>query len=217
MSDLLTRVTDVIRNKISNQEMFTLLDVSNAVKNDGGDFYSHSQIHDVAIPILDSLYPSFNYDVSVIDVQLKHGAPARANCYHPMGSDPNNYTNRNQEALKPSACSTPTKTTLQKVVPVVVKPTVSSAVTNAHATRVARPRKSDGCIQVSINLLVACGFAEGNMVDVVIHPNSISVIPGTDKMITRNFRIGSTALNQAGLGGSPVNLCAFNDKLVICQ
>lgn len=100
MSDLLTRVTDAIRNKISNQEMFTLLDVSNAVKNDGGDFYSHTQIHDVAIPILDSLYPSFNYDVSVIDVQLKHGTPARANCYHPMGSDPNNYTNRNQEALK---------------------------------------------------------------------------------------------------------------------
>jgi acyl carrier protein len=110
MTDLVTRVSTVIANLVKDEEAFTILDVSEAVKRDGGPFVRHREVQPVARPILDSLLGFLSnvdttYDFTDITVNTERGV-ADARLYHPSWYDPDDYTNRNQVASTPSQVGT---------------------------------------------------------------------------------------------------------------
>lgn len=106
MSDLITRVSNVIADLVNDEAAFTILDISEAVKKDGDGFVRHREVQAVARPILDSLLGLFDsqcsYTSTDIMVNTAKGV-ADARLYHPTWFDADDYTNRNQVASAPAA------------------------------------------------------------------------------------------------------------------
>jgi len=104
MSDLITRVSNVIADFVNDESAFTILDISEKVKVDGYGFVRHRDVQVIARPMLDSLIGLFNsqcdYIFTDILVNTQKGV-SDARLYHPSWFDPDDYTNRNQIASSP--------------------------------------------------------------------------------------------------------------------
>jgi hypothetical protein len=91
---------------------FTLLDVSNTVKEDGQGFVRHREVRPVAVDIIvnQEVREIQDYTMTSIEVNTSKG-PAWANLYHPDDFDPDDYQDRSQDALRPNQVKDPVKNT----------------------------------------------------------------------------------------------------------
>lgn len=233
MSDIVTRTTAVIDTLIANDELFTLLDVSNAVKADGGPFVRHEDVKVVAEPVLNLLVKVGKYDVKTITVTLPNNTQSRARLFLPWGADERDYDNRNQAAAKPvnkvtvgpsAAVQATVAPTPSVAAPVVAAPVPAQHVANAHYSKVVKVR-ADGAIEIPKKVLEAAGLDGAQNVCIVNHPNSISIVsimianaPVNVRVTYEGVRIGSRTLAKSGLkGASTLSVSAFTDKIVISR
>lgn len=247
MSNLVERITKVVKDFITNEEQFTLLDVSNAVKLDGEDFVSHSEIRAFAKPIVDTIItllknqtdPSCEYYVSSIDVVDCHGNQKTATLYSPDHKDEYEYDNVDKKALSPNdivKSKTITTSQSQQVTfgaPVAITCPKHGTFTQVStipafcqkAVRYAKVKvRKDGAIELPASLLQGAGVS-GFDADITIHPNSISInfdpdSPSTphDIILNAGTRIRKTTLAQANLTGvSELWVAEYSNKFVIAK
>lgn len=86
-------VEQKVKDMVNKQELFTSVDVANAVKKDGVWVRNKN----VAKLLRNFDFDSVSYEKSVIDVD----GGRKATVYYPSFSDPDHYTDRSQKALTP--------------------------------------------------------------------------------------------------------------------
>jgi hypothetical protein len=211
------RIKTVISDFVDAGTPFTILDISNTVKQDGNGFIRHRDIRPIAVSmILNNEIPGIeDYMSSQIQVDTPKGI-AYATLYHLEDSDPIDYVNRQQIALKPSDVNAPVQTPS----PIFVqKPVVNNLQSNAHIYKAVPVRKHDGAVQIPHEIMIESGITPGLRVDVITHPNSISIVPATGtstRFMHKNFRISHQMLNSSNIGNSDtVNIAVFSNKIVI--
>lgn len=217
MTQLVARITEVITNFIQNEEQFTILDVSNAVKQDGNEFVKHMEVRDLAKPILKVLIETgLPYEAREIDVNTKNGVE-KAVLYTPFHIKTEEYVKTNQIAIKPpvvysAPAAAPATPKVQKS-----NSNVPKFVANADDYVVVKVRK-DGAIEIPTSLFAVAGLDLVSDVDIINHPNSISIVEGTQKVMRSGLRISATCLNASNISNvSQVYVAAFKDKIVISK
>lgn len=223
MSNLVSRVTKVIESFLKNDDMFTLLDVSEAVKADGEGFVRHGEVREVARPILRAFMDAFWYTSTEIEVQTS-GGPAMADLFHPESLNPDDYVARTKVATAPAAipvCSGPCSCNKPIVPPVAVPKVVatSNLASHSHLT-VEVDYRLDGSIQIPRSVLKAAGIEVFDDVEIVNHPNSIgiSLTSNANRIVNENFRISKSSLAESNLvGHQHLLISAFSNKLVISK
>ena len=201
MSDLIKRISVILDNLMANESQFTILDVSNSVKNDGGQFVKHTEVRDTVKPILDIIMKHNSvYEKHQIEVNTPKGKNV-ADLYTPYHIPSDEYKNVSQVASKP-----------------VSAPAVPDVAKRAKSYKLVKPR-TDGSITVPKFLLEDAGFIGGDGVAVIDHPNSISVVHGVERTLSDDgdFRISKTALINSNISGTVLYICAFSDKVVIAS
>lgn len=218
MTDLNTRVATTINDFINKSESFTILDISNTVNAQANPFANeaqakHYEVRTIAKPILDVLVVGRGYEATSIGVVLIDGTQATAMLYHSENVDPNTYVKKAQSVLKTAVVPSSNKS----ATPVQKKAAaVPAHATNARATLRVKVR-ADGALEVPALLLVEAQLVQ-NDVDVVNHPNSVSVVLGNDRVATAGFRVSAKTLAESNLRGLPeVWVSAFSDKIVISK
>lgn len=225
MTPLIQRVIEAINSFINKQASFTILEISNLVKTDGGPFASHQEVRAIAKPILDGLIAGRGYAVSPISVHTATGAPDTANLYHPVTTSALSYTATAQRAVTPgqvavaakvAAAVAPAPQASPAPVAKAAAPVAAPAhLKNAHIAKVVKPR-SDGGIEIPQAMLDEVALEE---VTIVNHPNSISIVAGDDRIVgISGFRLAKSTLAKSGLDtGAPLNVCVFSDKILISK
>ncbi len=223
MNDLVSsRAAQAVKTLLQNGTGFTILDVSNLVKKDGGVFVSHQEVRDVVKPFLDNVIVGNGYVASLIEVVDTNGNKVQAVLYHPSSVDPQTYEDRQSSALSPSNCCVGSTCSKSNPVAVAVAPKTSSCVTRARLAKKVVFR-SDGSIEIPVAVLTEAGLVHGDCVKVVQHPNSLSIVldnvGNSPRYIgTNGFRISHSLLAKANLVSyCDVNVCAFSDKVVISK
>lgn len=222
VSNLAARVSHVLTQFMSNEDAFTLLDVSEAVKADGGDFATHEEIKDIAKPFLLNLIDTRiadNYERSEIEVQTKNG-PRTALLFHPHYFVPSTYVTRSKSASAPSCCggggcANRTAPVVTAYLPVPV----AQLAPNQKASVVRAPRY-DGKVEVPRSVLVDAGLADAE-VAVQIHPNSMTIVDGSNiagvfnALATKGWRLSHKDLSAANLEDSALRFTAHTGKVVV--
>ena len=193
------RVEKVIIDLVNKKSCFTTLDITNAVKNDGGAFVRHRDMASIIHNRLQNSLPNINYDTSTIPVDNNQFATL----YHPVGADISAY-NTSQKALAPTDVTTsntkhPNIGTIfwpvtQNTAPQPVAPT--PVVTNTFSVKV----RADGAIEIPaklVEMITPVGPYYGcNRLDITNHPNSISLSVNAlnGKFICPGMRIPKTVV-----------------------
>lgn len=223
------RIEKVVDKLIANGEMFTLLDISQLVKNDGGDWMSHStmkpKILDVLRNVFTSRFKAMYYTESNISVSTPVGL-AQARLFHHVNDDPNAYTKRNQKAAAPKKQRTPPPghptTTGRKVIK-------------------SRSQSAQGYAEVPRKVWKRAGMTPGSSVVITVHKESITILRnepgakhfskaqkhlngtvqtvGVEKRVpfAARFRLSPSLLAQASLSGKTLDFSAFTDKIVVSK
>jgi len=222
--NLTDRVEQAIVSFLEKGDAFTLLDISNSVKNDGNGFVRHRDCREEAISILHRLEDDedeniADYMCTSIMVTTPRGQEY-ASLYHREDFDPDDYVNKCQVALKPSQIQTQT---IKPVTPVPsTNPTNPSPIfntstfkTNAHVYKLLKPMRKDGSIEIPKSLLVESGLLN-KVIDIVNHPNSISLVPGQSRIAISGMRISKTSLAKSNLESDDIiEAASFTDKIVL--
>jgi hypothetical protein len=222
MSDLIKRITKVIDTLINSNALFTMLDVSNKLKQDGGAFISHTDVREAGNPIV-QLLVGRGYMKEEITVATSNG-PTRAMLYYPVNSNPNAYTNRSQVAsgigaasvslLNPGqSASLPSQknslTIAQKAASNVVPARSSQNRTFAAMVR------NDGKVEIPTAALIEAGLLN-EVADFTFHPNSVTIEVGNDRKLYTGIRLGVQSLSKSNLSQSKVlKFTAFRKKIVV--
>jgi hypothetical protein len=86
--------------------------------------------------------------------------------------------------------------------------------------------RADGALEISKLVLEEAGLELGEAVDIVNHPNSITIVAagyggyydGGDRLVTEGMRISRTTLAKSHLDKSKnLTIAAFNGKVVISK
>lgn len=180
----------IIQTKVeqfgAQNEMFTSVDIGNSIKEEG-TFIRNREVsawlRQNAMSVLQ------NYSTTLIDVT----APApvgqvTAFLYHPVGTDPNSYDKRNQQALPPN------------IVPFPSTPQTTSP-TTLQKTKVRSDSKSR--LRIPAILVRQLGWKPGDKVD-----NSKIIVNGTEPLPQGNivFSDGRISIRRCciGFGDGPV-------------
>jgi hypothetical protein len=211
------RVEKVLNRFIKNNELFTTLDVSNAVKKDGGPFSKHEPIAAIARGWLANNMPR-NYIDTMISVQ---GGNKTASLFMPRNKSASDYTTTDQQALAPRKG----------------KVAVNHPVITARAAAPAAIR-SDKYIEVPKEIWQKAGFVAGKQYIVAVYPNSLMMYPMNSSskyqskfksILARpgsqllevpkagRFRVSPSLLADANLTNCAVDFCQYTDKLVVAR
>jgi antitoxin component of MazEF toxin-antitoxin module/pterin-4a-carbinolamine dehydratase len=173
--------------------MFTSVDISNAIKEDGTWIMNR----DVATFLRRYDFSNDSYERTVI-VVTPNGKTARATLYHPDYADPSNYVKTNQKTLKKAEVDTkhpPTLVTQQQSVIVLTTATQASLPAIINSTNemyecIVRER-----FRIPKNVVKAIGLKPGDKVDITkIDATLLSKI--SDKLVvTKDGRINIMAKN----------------------
>lgn len=228
MATLTQRITDVIKKFIQNEEQFTLLDVSNAVKLDGGDFYRHNEIKEIAKPIMSLLVEEYvnSYEEVVINVETEKGEIVEAILYTPDYIRANDYTETNKKAVAPTkpnvicAKDYATKIVNGATPQPVTKPTASVSKNvpgfclSAKAYKIVNVRK-DGALEIPVEIITKTEL-NGEYITFEAYPNSIGVVDSdtSNQVLKSGIRIPKSVISTYQNTGS-FYIAAFSDKLVI--
>lgn len=213
-TNLTSRIMLAIQTAVTKADLFTILDISEAVKADGGPFVRHREVHEIARPILDALVGSntaiySQYLFEDIDVNTKDGVKG-ARLYYPKHKDPNSYVARAKAASAPKVAT--------KVVAPVATPV------KMQAPKKGGPKlhvevdyvRHDGSVEIPIKIINASGLS-GKTVKIVNHPNSISIKfdPTSTRVLKQGFRISHNTLEDSNIDTHPIKFDAYTDTIVV--
>lgn len=216
LSEFIDIVTKTIQNFIFNEELFTILDISEEVKKKYA--VSHQDVRIIAKPILDNIIvkcDDLSYDSAQIDVDTPNGI-AVAVLYLPNWEDATKYQKRSQKASTPNACCASPSSCNTPQQPVQAQQSTTTApacIANADWSKMVTPR-SDGKVAIPAEALRVAGLV--NNVDVTLHPNSISIEAGSQRS-TSELRLSTKDLVSSNLLDKPVYICVFKGKIVVCS
>lgn len=213
LSEFIDIVTKTIQNFIFNEELFTILDVSEEVKKKYA--VSHQDVRIIAKPILDNIIVKCDdlcYDSTQIDVDTPTGK-AVAVLYMPNWEDATKYQKRSQKATVPNASCAASQPITVAPQPVQTQTTAPACVANADWYKVVTPR-TDGKVAIPAEALRVAGIV--NNVDITTHPNSISIENGQQRS-TSELRLSKQELIGSNLFNKPVYVCVFKGKIVVCS
>lgn len=230
------RIEKVVDDFVAGNKMFTLLDISQTVKRDGGPWVSHSSMKPIIEDVLRNRFMIVHayayYTESLITVDTPVGL-ASARLFHPVGEDPNSYTNRQQIAIAPKA-QTKTTVTVQANQVSAGHPTLTSPL-----VKKARRAQCQGYIEVPKSVWVGAGFLPGNTVVFQVHPESLTIYCFDKQFATVNkyygkaeqllkdgapsvrippagrFRLSPTILKEANLSDKELDFSKFTSKIVV--
>lgn len=227
-SNIEERIERVIDTFINNGTMFTLLDVSQAVKNDGGEWMSHSRMKPFIEEVLKGCFSTqlvySYYTESTIEVNTPAGKML-ARLFHPVGQNPDGYIHRNQQASAPSKAKSFPKKILPPNHPTVV------------GRQVIKNRAQTACgyAEVPAKVWKKAGFAECSSGLLCFHKESITILRGDVDSKYRikyedgdvknlinvpssgRFRLGPNSLRKSNLEGCELDFSAFTDKIVVSR
>lgn len=238
------RIIAVLSDFIKAGTPFTILDISNAVKQDGNGFARHRDVRPIVADMIENetVFGVEDYIVTQIQVSTPKGLDY-ANLYHLEDDDPDDYTNRQQKALSPSELGnvapvapapqivsavddddeddddTTSNTIFTHSTPVTPTKTPSNMQTNARAFKLPKPRY-DGAVEIPKKLLETAGLLNEE-VEIIHHPNSIGIVPATattrrSRVAHAGMRISKSALRKSNLAGrTDYEAAAFTEKIVI--
>jgi hypothetical protein len=218
-SDLVKNVTFVIKQFVKEEKMFTLLDISREVQKVANTIISHTEIREYSKPIVeDVLLSSADWFTSEnVTLETANGKVS-AVLYFPEWEDPETYVAATKNKCITKTQPQPVYKTVAQPAPAPVTVNQSSSLpactANARWWVFAKVR-SDGKIEIPHKAIVEAGL-DGGAIDVVVHPNSISIVAGYTKL-ANGVRVGTQALAQANLTGKQIVICAFSDKVVLCS
>lgn len=206
-------ITFVLKNFVSEERMFTLLDISREMQKNNCPL-SHSEIRQYAKPIVDDvlLTAADWYTSETITIPTPLGK-VDAILYRPEWEEADDYVAALTPKAKPVATAPAAPTVKSAPAPVQVSGTLPSCAANAKLC-VALKYRSDGRVEIPQAAIAAASLA--GMVSVVLHPNSISIVDGSDKN-AEGVRLTLSDLAKANLSGKQLFACAFSDKVVICS
>jgi hypothetical protein len=214
-SEIVKHVTFVIRKFLKEEKMFTLLDISREVQKVASAILSHTEIREYSKPIVeDVLLSSADWFTSETVTLDSANGKVSAVLYFPEWEDPADYVS----AVNAKCSAKPQSPT--PVYKTVSAQTTTSQSTLPSCTATARwwafaKVRSDGKIEIPQKALVEAGL-DGGVIDVVIHPNSISIVEGSSKL-ANGVRVGTQSLAQANLTGKQIVVCSFPNKVVLCS
>ena len=213
-----------VRDLVSQQTMFTSVDVTNAIKTDG-IWINNAIVSSWLRSNFDAVNQSMgnNYESKVINVANN---THRAFVYYPFFNDPNNYPNPNAIAMtpdqffalhnykhtdpeaQPDGPSVQSSTSIQQQTPQA--PTISNKVVSIDARTLTG--KAQGRIRIPGAIIKALGLKPG---DVVATSNKVD-IPNLSKNITvqNDYRV-SIPRDILSLGKGPVRMSLRDGKLKI--
>lgn len=230
------RITAVLSDFIKAGTPFTILDISNAVKQDGNGFARHRDVRPIVADMIENetVFGVEDYIVTQIQVSTPKGLDY-ANLYHLEDDDPDDYTNRQQKALSPAelgnlvpvAQSNPAPQIISSndddddeddapstsnsifthSTPVTPTPSVSNMQQNARAFKLPKPRY-DGAVEIPKKLLETAGLLNEE-VEIVQHPNSIGIMLATNA--TRRTRIAHAGMRISRSALRKSNLAGRTD------
>lgn len=226
---LLQRIERVVDELIDNEELFTLLDISEKVKADGGEWVSHSVMKPEIESMLAQKYATSvsaqNYTYDNIKVKTVVGGKRRttdARLFYPATKDPSTYKGGNQTATAPG----------------------KRKVASHHPTNTARSkktgrtkRKSDGYIEVPKTVWEAARFKPGETIIVDVGPNSMTIYRNSSKSkyskstlqkkaqkptsfvaavpAAGRFRLSPKWLKASNMAKCDVDFSQYTDKIVV--
>jgi len=199
----------VYREYFKNRGMFTLLDITNKVNSEFGVCYRHSQVREIAREYVEeSFVKNGVYVVTSIIVNTPKGKAA-ANLYHPLGTNPNDYVNVSQVVVDQG-------TSVPATQAAPAPPAAVSVARDSNAIPV-NTRDSDGALTIPKAVLVKAGLV-CDTVDVINHPNSITIQLGTLREVNDDFRVSYTTLAASNLDDKfTLYLSVYTDKIVITR
>lgn len=202
-----------VKDFISKDEMFTSVDIANAIKNTGV-FIRNIQVAEWLRNNFSDADLFAGYMISFIQV---NGGQQTARLYHPNHKDPDNYATRDQVALTPDDVdkikNNSIKTVL-KAVPTVQKNKKNNSKPKSSSNGAVKKYRISSLERIKIpgEITRQLGFKPGDKVE----PSKIvaknAKLP--DKLsVNSDFRI-SIPRNCVPWGVAPVNV--FLDNNVIC-
>lgn len=213
---------------------FTLLDVSELVKADGGKFYRHSELKPIIENILGTRIISNkewnSYTFTDITVSTPHG-PAQARLFHTPNQGPHAYTRTAQQATGPQI-----NPTTHISAPSITASSSHPTVTGRSVIKNRDPQWND-YVEVPKPIWEKANFKPGFEAVVEIHPESLTIYhdgPQTKyhSLIAKKkkegahlivvpssgrFRLAPTLLKQAKLDGETISFSQFTDKIVVTR
>jgi hypothetical protein len=205
---------DLIRNKVESfvksEQMFTSVDIANSIKKDG----SWVRNADVALWLRDNFYGSdifLDYKTSPVAVCNNSRS---ATLYAPEWCDPDNYTNRNQEAITPNdfdQLKNKKVAAAPKTDPVDIVDMLSGKKTPKASVTLYKVIKSKERIKIPGAIIRKLGYAPGDKV-----PNDIvkshSSIPG-DLIVNKDYRF-SIPRSAVKWGTDPILVLLTSDNKI---
>jgi hypothetical protein len=190
-----TIVENKVKTLITNKEMFTSVDISNAIKEDGiwircREVASVLRQHDFSMD-----------DYARTSITVANGR--QASLYHPDYADPSNYTKTNQRTIAKSEVDKKNPATL--VVPASV-PTQTTVHTRSVCKRFRIPKK----------LVEAIGLKAGDKVDTTKFDASLFSKISDKLIVTKDGRINIMANSlQPIVKNSNVSVYESNGKIYL--
>lgn len=234
------RIEKVVDDLVNSDEMFTLLDVSQNVKDDGGPWVSHTAMKPTIEDVLRNRFATAMtmayYTESLIQVHTPVGF-ANARLFHPIHEDPNNYMKRAQKAKGPQRKRAKKPGNTVKTKPVLPgHPTITGR-------KVVKGRKQQrqGYVEVPKAIWMKAGFKPNDDVVITTHGESATILRNVKgakhytkcqkflggKLKTKGvasrvppagrFRLSPTNLQDSNLFDFPLDFSAFTDKIVVCK
>lgn len=225
------RIEKVVDKLVQDDEMFTLLDVSQLVKNDGGDWHSHTSMKPTIEAVLRDRFSSqlafAYYTESPIDVNTAVGSQV-ARLFHPVGVDPRDYKNRSQQAIGPKP---KTKVTRGKVGP-------GHPTQTGRAVKLDRKQQAQGYAEVPKAIWKKAKMRPNDVLVIEVHPGSLTILrkaknakhyakacrsatkPNATTVTippSGRFRLKPKLLKEANLFGKLLDFCAYTDKAVVSR
>ena len=180
MKDLETTVKEVILDFTNAYEMFTSLDISNAVKN------KITCRHREVAPLIRGLFEGAiiddedtfeGYARTLIDVSLANGSVARAFLYYPVGDDPTDYNTTDLRPKTPTTTpDTPTTVPNTKRSVTFDTPSTTFSFTDNDGNSIVKADKylsQDGRVEIPVLMLRQLGWYTGHTIDVFKKGNEL--------------------------------------------
>jgi hypothetical protein len=168
-------ITEKVKQFVANKEMFTSVDISNSIKQDGTWIMNR----EVAAFLRQYNFSGDAYEHSLIAVTKVNGQSARANVYYPDYADPANYTKTSQTTIKKAAVVSQPATL---IVPQNIQPQ-TKLYNHVIRERFRIPKK----------VVESVGLKPGDKVDIAKLDSSLFNNFSADLTVTRDGRINIMA------------------------
>lgn len=221
--DLRDRVIAVLCDYVDECKSFTLLNVTEAVKADGGDFVRHRDVRPLARKIMDDglIEGSEDYAITQIEVELESGDVGYANLYHDVNVDPEDYDGRAVVASPPCTSNNPSPIFTMPKAPVKPQPPTGGA----HLSKVMTPR-GDGAVEIPLSIIAEAFDGDVTpFVHITNHPNSITINLAKkwsnhtkgDRILRAGSRLGAKVLTESNIYARALKFEAYTDKIVVSE